>query len=135
MEFVKKQNRKGFTLIEILIVIAIIGLLMAFLAPRFLGQQEKANISAAKIGLKQIQGAITLYKTNVGRSPERLIDLVEKPLDEKAAQRWRGPYLDDLPEDPWGNDFEYRKTPGEKHPYELYSEGPEDGEPISVWDK
>lgn len=133
MLHIKKQVRKGFTLIEILIVVAIIGLLMAFLAPRFLGKREQATAQIAQLGLRQVQDAINLYRLNTGRYPEQLIDLVEQPQDVSTAKKWQGPYVDDIPEDPWGQEYQYRKTPGDQHPYELYSEGPEDGEPISAW--
>jgi general secretion pathway protein G len=135
---VSPTARAGFTLIEIMIAIAILGLLMAVVAPRFMGLGEGAKLKLVSIELKRLQDGIKTFKVQSGRYPERLRDLVERPQDEKLAKKWRRVWDDDLPEDPWGNDYRYRLTSGSGgHPYELYSEGDidaDDAEPISVWD-
>ncbi|NRB21121.1 type II secretion system major pseudopilin GspG [Candidatus Dependentiae bacterium] len=139
MTYVKKKNytAKGFSLIEIMVAILIVGIIGAVVATRFFGKTKDAKISAAKIELRNLQSAITLYELKMNRYPDRLEDLIEKPRDEKLAKKWTTPFLetDEIPEDPFGGEYIYKRTKGGKHPYELYSEGPEDSPgDISVWD-
>ena len=113
----------GFTLIEILLVVIIIGILVSLVAPRLAGRSEEARKQAAKA---DIDGGITLaldlYEVDNGRYPTKLEDLVSKPAD---APNWKGPYVKKgLPKDPWGSGYVYHQ-PGSHNPttYDLYSPG------------
>ncbi len=143
MEKEKHYARAGFTLMEILIAVMILGLLSALVGPAVMniykGQQKKA----AKGSIDGFKKGISMYQMHVGALPTTLKDLIKKPKEERAAKKWEGPYvgedLTEIPEDPWGEKFAYKLTPGGKHPYELYSYGPNGkGSPkeeqISVWD-
>lgn len=144
MVFCKKRKMdraSGMTFIEITIVLIIIGILVTIVAPgamRWIGTARRTKTEAMLRGIKT---AIVMYRENTGEYPAELMDLVEKPSSGKAAKRWRGPYLDerDIEMDGHKNPFEYRRTTGAAHPYELYSWGPNgEGSPeeewISVWD-
>jgi len=104
---------RGFTLLELLVVVLIIGLLTAVVAPRFLGQVSKSEVVAAKAQLDALDKALQGYRLDVGRFPstaQGLRALVTPPGDEP---RWRGPYLQgELPVDPWGSPYQYR-VPGQ----------------------
>ena len=123
MQRYRRFLRPGFTLIELMIVLAVLGLIMYFLIPRFGTMLNKAKIRTARLAMQTIKNQITMYKVDVGDYPERLRDLVKKPSDEKAAKKWDGSYTDDkeIPEDPWGNAYRYERT---QTGYDLYSYGP-----------
>lgn len=134
-----RTSREGFTLIEILIAIAIVGILGALVAPNFLRYLDSSRVKATKLSLVGVQKAIDDYNMDTNRYPEKLRDLVKKPSGE--IKGWDGPYLkkDEVPEDVWGEPFQYKPTPGGKKQYDLYSFGPKRrGSPkeehISVWD-
>jgi len=137
MEFHK--TNKGFTLLELLVVIVILSLLAALVIPKLTGRVDEAKIDTAKIQLKELKRALEMYRLDNGTYPtteQGLKALVEKPQTPPVPKKWHQ-YLDSLPKDPWGNDYVYI-YPAEKHPYELKSKGP-DGElgtedDISVWD-
>lgn len=142
-----KDNRAGFTMIELMIVIVIIGLLAGVLAPAVNNALKKARKGTAKTMIMTIKNGILSYQAELARYPSKLKDLVERPKsgDERVTKKWEGPYgyeegTKDIPEDPWGNKFVYKVAqPGSKRPYELYSYGPNGkGAPkeewISVWD-
>lgn len=139
MIYSDSHKRDGFTLIELVVVIGILGLLMAVAVPAYFTIQTWAKDRTCRQTLGAIKGAVTMYKNMVGSFPQTLRDLIEKPSDKLLAAKWPGNLLDDaedVPHDPWNNEFVYRPTPGQKHPFELYSEGdPEktDRTPISVW--
>ena len=122
----------GFTLMELLAVIVIIGVLMATIGSRFLGQTEGAKASAAKVEMSQMLQALDLFKLEVGRYPsaqEGLEGLMKNP---GGLANWNGPYLrKDNIKDPWGNDYKYT-TPGPNNtPFEIKSlgaDGKEGGE-------
>lgn len=133
-----RTARHGFTLIEVLIVLAMIVLLSAILVPVGLRQVESGRMKAAKVQLTKIQSAINLYQTDVSQLPESLRDLVTRPTDEEIARNWGGPYIKDAPKDPWGIAYQYQLTPDAPQEYELYSYGPKkkkapQAEHISVW--
>lgn len=134
-----KNARLGFTLIELLIVIGIIGGLMAILFPAINSTLKKIKKGNAATVIKQLKLGITSYQNQVGQYPTKLKDLVAKPRgDERVAKKWDGPYYGEeggeLPEDPWGAPYHYKVTQGAKHPYELYSYGPDGkGSPKDTW--
>lgn len=136
------HKRKGFTLIEILIAIVIVGIMMAVAVPASLGYIKSTRIARTKQDLRTFETSFLQYNSVTGRSPESLRDLVRPPVDDKLRKKWQegGPFLKgkDIQEDPWGNPYVYRLTPGAEHPYELFSHGPNgpgsaEGR-ISVWE-
>lgn len=132
----------GFTLVELLVVLAILGLLAGLVGPRVLGQLGGAKTKTAAVQIKDLEQAAELFKLDVGRFPtndEGLGALVAKP---GAAAGWNGPYLKKggLPKDPWGNAYHY-ESPGKRADIEIYTLGADnaaggDGENADVgnWD-
>lgn len=114
----------GFTLLELLVVILIIGLLTGIVAPRFLGQVGRSEVTAARAQLDAFDKALQGYRIDTGRFPstsQGLRALVAQPVDES---RWRGPYLQgDVPPDPWGTPYQYRAPGSNGRDYELLSHG------------
>jgi general secretion pathway protein G len=115
---------RGFTLLELLVVILIIGLLTGIVAPRFLGQISKSETTTARAQLDAIDKALQSYRIDTGRFPstaQGLKALAAQPADEA---RWRGPYLQgDVPLDPWGMAYQYRAPGPNGKDYELLSYG------------
>jgi general secretion pathway protein G len=132
-------RRRAFTLLEILLVVAILALLAALVAPNLwkMGEQAKVDIATAELGRNgSISRALTKYRIEVGVFPdtdEGLEALFERPNSiDDDDERWKGPYLEGTPEelrDPWGNEFNY-KSPGEFHEdaFDLWSNGPDSKE-------
>ena len=124
----KPHRSAGFTLIELMIVLFILGLLAALVAPRLMGRVGKAKQKTAQAQIQMLATALDLYHLDVGRYPteeEGLRSLYAKP---ESLPAWSGPYLDKAtPKDPWARDYVY-KCPGEHGPYDLYSLGA-DGQP------
>jgi general secretion pathway protein G len=119
---------RGFTLLELLVVVVIIGLLAGFVAPRYFGQVGKSEVNVAKAQLDALEKALDQYRLDTGRYPDNelgLNALVQKPTNEP---KWAGPYLrKGVPLDPWGKPYLY-KIPGEKGEFDLLSYG-KDGQP------
>ncbi|MEE4252231.1 MAG: type II secretion system major pseudopilin GspG [Alcanivoracaceae bacterium] len=114
--------QRGFTLIEILVVVALIGLLAAFIVPNVIGQSEKARVDLARANMNAISTQLEMFRMHNGRYPtseEGLRALVEKPA---TARNWTTPYLSKMPEDPWNNPYVYM-SPGINGPYDLISLG------------
>ena len=106
----KRRKISGFTLVELLVVLAILGMLAALVGPQVLNQLGGAKSKSAAIQIRDFEQALELYKLDVGRFPgsnEGLNALVRQP---SSAKGWNGPYLkkDDVPMDPWGNPYQYR---------------------------
>lgn len=119
----KRQRQAGFTLIELMVVLFILGLLAMLVAPRLMGRVGKAKIKTAQTQIQMMATALDLFHLDVGRYPtdeEGLKVLYSKP---ENLSSWSGPYLDKpAPKDPWGRDYVY-KSPGEHGPYDLISLG------------
>ena len=123
-------NARGFTFIEIMVVVAILAILAALVVPRIMGRTDDAKRTAAKVQIRNIEGALQLYKLDNGVYPsseQGLKALIEKPSVGVIPKKWKlGGYLPKLPEDPWGNSYKY-VSPSPKGDYEITSLGT-DGE-------
>jgi general secretion pathway protein G len=119
-----RRDESGFTLVEILVVITIIGLIMALVGPRVINYLGEAKVKAAKIQIQSFSSALDLYYLDAGRYPsssEGLTALAQRP---GGAAAWNGPYLKGgvVPNDPWGHAYVYR-APGEHGAYDIVSYG------------
>jgi general secretion pathway protein G len=116
----------GFTLIEIMVVIAIIGILATLIVPKIMGRPDEARATAAKHDVGTLVQAIKLYRLDIGRYPtteQGVKALVEKPTTEPIPANWKaGGYLDSVPKDPWGNPYQY-SNPGTRGEIDVYSFG------------
>lgn len=123
-------KNSGFTLIEVLVVVVILGILAAVIVPRIMGRPEEARRTKAAVDIRSIETALSLYKIDNGIYPsteQGLAALVEKPAVGEIPGNWReGGYLDKIPKDPWGNEYAYL-SPGAHGDYDLSSYGA-DGE-------
>ncbi len=123
-----RRSETGFTLLELLVVLVILGLLAGYVAPRYFDQLGKSEIKTAKAQIVGLEKALDQYRIDTGRYPsteQGLAALNTKPGDEA---RWDGPYLKKaVPDDPWGKPYQYR-MPGEKSEVDIYSFG-RDGQP------
>jgi len=117
-------RRAGFTLLELLVVIVIIGLLAAYVGPKYFSQLGKSEVTIAKAQIEAFEKSLDTYRLDVGRYPnaeEGLAALLVAP--PSAGAKWNGPYLKKgVPPDPWGNAYQYR-APGTKSEYEIVSLG------------
>ena len=122
----KKSNR-GFTLIEMLVVLVIIGMLAGLVGPKLFTKVDSSKVQTAQTQVKMFKGTLESLRLDIGRFPteaEGLALLNTPPTDEKLKTRWRGPYLDeDLPLDPWGNPYQYSLPGSGGQPFALYSLG------------
>jgi general secretion pathway protein G len=120
-----QMRSAGFTLLEIMVVVIIIGVLAATIIPQFMGTTHDAKVSAAKADVSQLENALERFNLHVDRYPtmdEGLKVLVEAPTGED--KKWRGPYIKLLRPDPWGNQYQYR-VPGIHHAttFDVWSRG------------
>jgi len=134
--WVARTAERGFTLVEILVVITIIALIMSVVGPRVLNYLAEAKVKAAKIQIESLASALDLYFLDTGRYPsssEGLGALVQK---SGTTIGWNGPYLkgNSVPNDPWGRPYQYR-SPGQSTPYDIVSlgaDGQEGGTGVSA---
>lgn len=124
-----RRRAAGFTLLELLVVIVIIGLLAAYVGPKYFAQLGKSEVTIAKAQIEAFEKSLDTYRLDVGRYPsteEGMAALITAPAT--ATGKWNGPYLKKaLPLDPWGHAYQYR-SPGAKGDYEIVSLG-KDGQP------
>lgn len=117
---------RGFTLVEIMVVIAILGIMAAVVVPKLVGNTETAKVSAAKQDIAYLKQALILYKLDNGRYPtteQGLQALVTKPTSGPPANGWKSDgYLEKIPKDPWGNPYQYL-CPGIKGDFDVFSYG------------
>lgn len=123
-----RKPRSGFTLLELLIVVVIIGMLAAYVGPKYFSQLGKSERTIAKAQIDALEKALDTYRLDIGRYPtteEGLVALVVRP---GASAQWNGPYLKkEIPVDPWGHAYQYR-SPGTTSEVEIRSLG-KDGQP------
>ncbi len=136
--------QRGFTLIEIMVVVVIIGILGALVVPKLMDKPHQARVTAAKSDIGSLMQALKMYKLDNQRYPtteQGLQSLVEKPTNGPAANGWKsGGYIDKLPKDPWQNPYQFL-SPGVKGEVDIFSLGA-DGQPggagddadINSWD-
>ncbi|QEP43593.1 type II secretion system protein GspG [Ectothiorhodospiraceae bacterium BW-2] len=122
-----KLHQRGFTLLEMLVVMVIIGLLAGLVGPRLFGKVDSSKVKTAETQIKMLRGALETLRLDMSRFPteqEGLAILYSRPSDSRAASMWQGPYLDEaVPPDPWGNAYQYSFPGAEGQPFALYSFG------------
>ena len=124
----QRKDCRGFSLIELMVVIVILGILAALIAPRLIGRTEDAKIAQVKVQIEGFETALKLYRLDNGFYPtteQGLQALIQQPETSPAPRKWRsGGYLEKskIPQDPWGNDFIYL-SPGTHGDYDIISYG------------
>ena len=136
----KKTGSSAFTLIEIMVVVIILGILAATIIPQFMGTTQDAKVSAAKSQVAELESALERFYIHMDRYPtadEGLKILVDPPANDDG-KKWRGPYIKQLRNDPWGNPYQY-SFPGTHHPssFDIWSRGADgaDGGDITLRDR
>lgn len=114
---------RGFTLIEVMVVVVIVGLLATMIMPRLIGQQDRAAEVKVKADIRELEAQLALYRLDNFDYPSSSQGIKALVNDPGTKGTWRG-YLEKLPKDPWGNDYQYR-YPGQKNPnkYDVWSYG------------
>ena len=124
----RRRSTSGFTLVELLLVLVILGILAGIVLPKFSGTSQRSRVVAAQTQISAFKTALDAFDVDMGCYPKgknSLLDLMQRPRD---AQNWHGPYLqgDIIPKDPWGFDYSY-ECPGRHNPdsYDILSVGPD----------
>ena len=122
------RRNSGFTLLELLVVMVIIGLLVGIVAPRYFNQLGDSEIKTANAQIAALAKALDMYRLDNGHYPAQEVGLQALTVAPSSESRWRGPYIEkSVPPDPWGQAYQYR-IPGDKREYDLSSFG-KDGKP------
>ncbi|MBN3038727.1 MAG: type II secretion system major pseudopilin GspG [Candidatus Omnitrophica bacterium] len=128
-------TKTGFTLVELLLVVIILGALAAMIVPRLAGRSEQAKVAIAKADVtSNIPLALDLYELDNGRYPNSLQALQS---NTGGGSNWNGPYIKKKPVDPWGNEYKYKCPPDHGRDYDLFSLGPngvEGGDDVTNWE-
>jgi general secretion pathway protein G len=122
----RRRARRGFTFLEIIVVVAILAILATLIIPRFSGRVEESRITQAQVQIKELAKALELYRLDNGKYPtteQGLKALVEKPSGEPRPLKWKQ-YMDAVPKDPWSNEYVYL-SPASKAPFDIVSLGPD----------
>ena len=119
-----KSRMSGFSMIELLVVLVILGMLAGLVGPRLFGKLDSSKVKTAETQIKMLKGALQTYRLDMGDYPssdEGLAALVRQP---SGVQGWQGPYLDEeVPDDPWSNPYQYERKPSGLQDFTLYSLG------------
>ena len=107
-----QRSSRGFTLLEMLVVLVIIGLVASLVGPQLLGRVDSSRVTAADTQIRMLKGALDTLRLDIGRYPsaeEGLALLMTAPSDERSRRKWQGPYLSEtVPLDPWGNAYQFK---------------------------
>jgi general secretion pathway protein G len=136
------RSHRGFSLLELLVVLLLLGAFAGIFAPKIFGQAEKAKQKATKLEIDQIGQALDLYKLEIGRYPTTQEGLQALMVAPSGVSNWNGPYLkrNAVPKDPWNNEYKYVSPGDQNRPYDIISFGSDgkeggdgDGKDITSW--
>jgi general secretion pathway protein G len=119
------NKQRGFTLIELMIVLVILGLIAGIVGPQAMKYLGKGKTQSAKVQIENLSAALDMYRLEVGNYPTTSDGLKALVAEPSGARGWNGPYLKkgDVPKDPWNNDYQYKRPGSNNHPYDLSSFG------------
>lgn len=125
-----RRRRSGFSFLEIMFVVVIIGILLALVGPRLVGRAQSARIETTRAQMTNIETALKTFEMDMGKFPESLEEIAKDP-DDVDDKSYRGPYMETLPQDAWGQEFVYKPGKNARHnkrSYDLSSLGPDKAE-------
>ena len=124
-----RSRRRGFTLVELLVVLAILGLLVGLVGPQVMKALGGSKTKTARIQIEDLSATLDIYRLELGRYPTTNDGLQALVENTAGAANWNGPYLkkNQVPKDPWGNDYQYR-SPGEHGSFDIWSLGADNRE-------
>jgi len=126
MQYINLNKKRGFTLIEIMVVVVILGILAILIVPNIVGKVDEARVTKAKADIATLESGLDLYRLDSGIYPsteQGLQALEVKPTITPIPMNWKGPYQKRLPNDPWGEPYQYR-NPGTHGNIDIFSFGP-----------